>query len=131
MILIRDHIKIRAFELADELVLDVYSATRSFPDDERFGLTSQIRRAAVSCPSNIVEGAARNTESDFLRFLDYAFGSVRELNYQLSVAQRLNMGSTAQITAARGRADEVERVLAAYIRTIRNSNQKQTAKATS
>src|SRR5438445_13384594 len=85
----RDHRKLRAFELADRLVLSIYAATKSFPKDEQFGLTSQLRRAAVSIASNIVEGCARRSEADYLRFLDLAFGSVREVEYQLTIAQRL------------------------------------------
>jgi len=85
----RDHRKLRAFELADELVLAIYSATISFPREEQFGLTSQMRRAAVSIASNIVEGCARNSQTDYVRFLDMAFGSVREAEYQLTIAQRL------------------------------------------
>jgi four helix bundle protein len=85
----RDHRKLRAFELADALVMSVYSATRTFPKDEMFGLTSQLRRASVSIASNIVEGCARNSEADFLRFLDMAFGSIREVEYQLTIARRL------------------------------------------
>ncbi|MGH7180999.1 MAG: four helix bundle protein, partial [Nitrospiraceae bacterium] len=83
----RDHTRLRAFELADEVVLLVYQATAGFPKDELFGLTSQIRRAAVSVSSNIVEGCARDSEAEYLRFLNIAFGSLRELHYQLDLAK--------------------------------------------
>lgn len=85
----RDHTKLRAFELADTLAIAVYQATAEFPRTEQFGLTSQMRRAAVSIPSNIVEGCARNSEIDYVRFLDIAYGSSRELQYQASLACRL------------------------------------------
>ncbi|MGD9158955.1 MAG: four helix bundle protein [Desulfobacteraceae bacterium] len=85
----RDHTKLRAFELADELALRVYKITMLFPKEELFGLTSQMRRAAVSVPSNIVEGCARESQSEYFRFLEIAFGSLRELHYQFGLSERL------------------------------------------
>ena len=73
----RDHRKLRAFELADVLTVSIYQRTRAFPDDERYGLTSQIRRAAVSVAANIVEGAGRDSEPDFVRFLHIALASFK------------------------------------------------------
>jgi four helix bundle protein len=85
----RDHTKLRAFELADQLALAVYKATADFPREEQFGLTSQMRCAAVSIPSNVVEGCARDSSADHLRFLEIVFGSLHELEYQASLAHRL------------------------------------------
>jgi four helix bundle protein len=85
----RDHRNLRAFQLADDLALLVYRETACFPKEEMFGLTSQVRRAAVSVASNIAECCGRSTDTDFLRFLDMANGSLRELQYQLSLANRL------------------------------------------
>ena len=85
----RDHKNLRAFELADRLAVLVYQATRGFPREELFGLTSQMRRAAVSTASNIVEGCTRETQKDFLHFLTMAYGSLKELEYQMSLALRL------------------------------------------
>lgn len=118
----RDDRKLRAFELADQLVMSVDSATRTFPKDEMFGLTSQLRRASVSIASNIVEGCAPNSEADFLRFLDMAFGSIREVENQLTIARRLEhtTGETAEQLASQ--ADETARVLAGLIRSLRSSS---------
>lgn len=85
----RDHTKLRAFEMADNLAVLIYQVTAEFPREELYGLTSQIRRAAVSVPSNIVEGCARESQPDYLRFLTMAFGSLRELHYQLDLSKRL------------------------------------------
>lgn len=115
----RDQTKLRAFELADQVVIEIYRVTRSFPKEELFGLTSQIRRASVSTASNIVEGCARHSESDFLRFLDMAYGSAKEVEYQLSIAERL--GYSLELAPIRKTCDETSKVLNGLIRSIRNS----------
>ena len=115
----RDHRKLRAFELADGLVLSIYSATTSFPKDERFGLTSQLRRAAVSIASNIVEGCARTSQADYVRFLDMAFGSAGEVEYQLTIAARLGYMPSEVTAKVSQQADETARVLAGLLRSLR------------
>ena len=85
----RDHRKLQVFQIADELAILMYKSTSQFPPEERYGLRSQLRRAAVSIPTNLVEGCGRDTERDFLRFVDISFGSAREATYLTSLAQRL------------------------------------------
>ena len=116
----RDHTKLRAFELADEVALLVYHATKGFPKDEIYGMTSQMRRAAVSIPSNIVEGCARESQADYLRFLEIAFSSLRELHYQCSLSQRLGYLET-EASALEEKLQETGKVLASLIRSLRNS----------
>ena len=115
----RNYRNLKAFELADELVLMVYKATKAFPKDELFGLTSQLRRAAVSVPSNIVEGAAKDTEVEFLRFLDIAYGSASELDYQISLANRLGYMQEAVYNELRTKSTETAKVLNGLIRSLR------------
>jgi four helix bundle protein len=78
-----------AFQACDELVICVYRVTKSYPSDERYGLTSQTRRAAVSSAANIVEGSAKRGSGEFRRFLDISIGSLAEVSYLLRVAKRM------------------------------------------
>jgi four helix bundle protein len=99
---IRDHRKLDAFVLADEMAVRVYQATRDFPASELYGLRSQLRRAAVSVATNIVEGCSRESDRDFCRFLEVAFGSAREVLYLIDLSRRLGLIEP-------GRADELTR----------------------
>jgi four helix bundle protein len=85
----RDYTKIDAWKLADDLAVAIYQSTRSFPRDEVYGLTSQLRRAAYSVPANIAEGSARESQRDYLHFLYIARGSLAEARYFLHLAWRL------------------------------------------
>jgi four helix bundle protein len=116
----RDYRKLRAFELADKLAMLAYQCTADFPKHELFGLTSQIRRAAVSAPSNIVEGCAKSSQADYIRFLEVAYGSVCEVEYQLSLASRLGYLEHAKSREATTLANEAGRVLNGLIRSLKS-----------
>ena len=116
----RDHTKLRAFELADEIAVLVYRVTAEFPKEELYGLTSQMRRAAVSVPSNIVEGCARDSQADYLRFLYMAFGSLRELHYQLSLSKRLGFLCDRDSSLIEPKIVETEKVLNGLVRALRD-----------
>lgn len=115
----RDYKKLRAFELADTLALTIYRITIDFPKDERFGLTSQMRRCAVSVASNIVEGSARKSLADYLKFLDIAYGSVRELEYQVSLAIRLGFIVQEKAIEVESQCVETAKVLNGLIHSLR------------
>jgi four helix bundle protein len=91
----RDYTKIEAWKITDDLAVSVYELTRDFPRDERYGIISQLRRAAVSVPTNIAEGSARESKKDYLHFLYIARGSLSEVQYLIHLAARLGYGSEA------------------------------------
>ena len=122
----RDHTKLRAFELADDVAVLVYKATQTFPREELYGLTSQMRRAAVSVASNIVEGCARESQTEYLRFLEIAFGSLRELHYQVGLSIRLGYLSERDTSTCEQKLVEAEKVLGALIRSMRAAKRSRT-----
>lgn len=89
----RNHEKLRVFHLAHSLAVHVYGHTATFPVDERFGLQSQLRRAAVSAATNIVEGSAHRSRADYARFIDMALASATEIDYLLDLSAALGMGA--------------------------------------
>lgn len=105
---------------AIELSFAIYKLTATFPDSERFGLTSQMRRASVSIASNIAEGYGKSSKGEYLVFLGHARGSVCELQTQLVIAEGLGFGSPELQNTASSLCDEVSRMLVAIMRTLRS-----------
>ena len=116
----RDHTKLSAFELADQLAVSIYKATGTFPRGELFGLTSQLRRAAVSIASNIVEGCARRSESEYVQFLNIAYGSAREVEYQIGLSHRLGFMDDRYHDNLQQLSTETAKVLNGLLRSLRN-----------
>jgi four helix bundle protein len=103
------------WQKAVELAVLVYELTRAFPDDERFGLTSQLRRSAVSIASNIAEGRGRLSQGDFRQFLGIAQGSTYEVLTQLLIAKKLQLGSSGAIAQCEDLSNEISKMLSALI----------------
>jgi four helix bundle protein len=110
-----------AWQKGIELVEAIYLATASFPREELYGLTIQIRKAAVSIPSNIAEGQSRHTTRDFLNFLSIAKGSLSELETQLTIAERLRYISATEAASLLQLASEVGRLIGGLSRSLKES----------
>ena len=104
--------------MADALVIDVYEATKSFPIEERFGLQSQLRRASVSVPTNLVEGSARRSTRDYLHFVEIAIGSASEVRYLIGVAVRLGFIAARDGDQLEARFGRVIRALQALVSAL-------------
>jgi four helix bundle protein len=108
---VRKYSELIAWRKAMDLVQQVYKATKHFPREEMYGLTSQLRRAAVSVPSNIAEGQGRKTTNEFVHRLAIAYGSLMEVETQLLIAERLRYLGTGDIARLMDQAGEVGRVI--------------------
>jgi len=117
----RDYKNLKVFHVVDALVVSVYEATASFPKAEMCGLTSQLRRGAVSVPANIVEGAARHTDGEFAHFLNIAYGSFAEVRYFLDLALRLGFLEADVHTLLAAKADEPSRMLNGLMKSVRGA----------
>jgi four helix bundle protein len=115
----RDFRKIIAWQHAYALTLQIYQATADFPSSERYGITSQLRRAAASVPANIAEGSSRTSHADYLRFLEIALGSLRETECFLMLAHDLNFLKKEPFQELNARTDEAGRTLSGLISSMR------------
>lgn len=117
----QDFRKLKVWAKAHELALDIYRTSMEFPPEERYGLTAQVRRAAVSVPSNIVEGTSRGTDADLARFIQIAIGSASEAEYQLLLARDLVFLHEEHNERLGQATVEVRRMLIALLATLRRS----------
>ncbi len=101
----------KVWQKAMDLVVRCYELSRCLPDSERYGLVSQLRRAAVSIPANIAEGWGRNSTKDFIRFLSIAFGSLTEVETHIQIAERLGYTTTDEVTRLLQQTSEVSKML--------------------
>ena len=103
--------KLKVWELAMEMAADTYQLTLSFPKKEKFGLVSQIKRCAISIPSNIAEGSGRNSDKDFARFLSMALGSSYELETQLLLSSKLKLSGSIDSTPVLQKNTEIQKMI--------------------
>jgi four helix bundle protein len=117
----QDYRKLVVWQRAHQFVLALYAATRAFPEEERYGLTSQTRRAALSIPANIAEGCGRETAAEFRRFLYVAMGSAREVDYYLLLARDLGLVDETLGKRLMNDLDEIQRMLKTLINRLSES----------
>lgn len=115
----RDHNKLKVFGMSDDFVVDIYKVTKHFPREELFGLTSQLRRASVSIPANIVEGSGREGLKDYVHFLQIALASLKEAGYLLSLSKKLNYFGEKDFEALNGQYENLAKALNGLILSLK------------
>jgi four helix bundle protein len=115
----QDPYRLRVYQTAEDIALDIYRLTRGFPLEERFGLAQQLRRAAVAIGSDIVEGCARSGARDFARFLEMSLGSAAEVRFQLRIAHKAGYLGATEHEATSNDLQQVQRMLIRLIKRVR------------
>lgn len=115
----RTHENLEVRKEAMELVTEIYRDTKAFPKEELYGLTSQIRRAAVSIPANLAEGAARSGSKEFIQFLHIARGSLSELETLVQIAANLDYLDKAKATGLNSRTERISALLSGLLRSLK------------
>jgi four helix bundle protein len=116
----KDFKKLKVWQKAHRLTLDVYQASATFPREELYGLTSQIRRSCLSIPSNIAEGCGRGSDTDFARFLQISMGSSSEVEYLLILSRDLQILTTDYYERLSQDVIQIKRMLTSLIKTLRS-----------
>jgi four helix bundle protein len=116
--MLKNYRELKVWQRAYQLCLEIYKITKRFPNEERYGLTSQIRRAAVSVPSNIAEGYGRKTTPEYIRFLYIAYGSNCEMETQILLSGDLGYIETGKLEILQEGIGEVERMLKGLIKSL-------------
>ncbi|MEC4805778.1 MAG: four helix bundle protein [Jaaginema sp. PMC 1079.18] len=112
---------LRVWQKGMDIATDCYQLTHKFPQEERYGLTSQIRRAATSIPANIAEGYGRDSKGEYIQFLRYAQGSLKELETHLFLAVRVQITTNTVINPVLSQCDSLGKMLRSLIRSLQNS----------
>jgi len=118
----KDFRSLKIWEKSHQLALDIYKTTANFPREEVYGMVSQMRRSAVSIPTNIAEGCGRSGDKDFARYLQIAFGSASELEYQILLAHDLKYMEGQDYDRLTGNVIEIKRMLYSFLRRLNANN---------
>jgi four helix bundle protein len=116
---VKDFRQLKIWQRAHQLTLDIYKTTASFPRSEAYGLTPQIRRAAISIPSNLAEGCGRNGDAELARFCSIASGSASELEYQILLARDLQLIRLEDYEKLAQQTTEIKRMLTVFIQKLK------------
>ena len=120
--MLKNYKELKVWQKSYKLCLEIYRITAKFPKEERYGLTSQIRRSAVSIPSNIAEGYGGKTTADYIRYLYIAYGSVCELETQILLSMDLGYVDSAVIEKIKDEIQQIERMLKGLIKSLENKH---------